>query len=41
MVGSVPVETFEKDCAPAGGNRAAEGASWRRAYLKERPASLV
>ena len=34
-------EIWEGDCAPAGRSRPAEGASWRRAYLKEHPGALV
>ena len=41
IVGKQAVETLETECAPAGGGVPAEGASWRRAYLKERPGSLA
>jgi hypothetical protein len=41
VIGKQFVETLEKECAPTGRARAAEGASWRRAYLKEHPDTLT
>jgi hypothetical protein len=41
IVGKHAVEMSETECAPAGGGLPAEGGSWRRAYLKERPGSLA